>query len=155
MNCREAEHHIFAEQDGPLALAQRTALVEHVGQCPMCRRTRATLASALQAWQGSTRGVTVPDSMRAWHDVRRSLRQGAVPSRVRRQRTLAWIGAPVAAAAAVVFAFLVNTRSTLPRDMARAEFVEVPAENVSTVVFVDDQSGWLVVWASEAGARRG
>ena len=47
----------------------------------------------------------------------------------------------------------------LQRDAARlaekrAEFVEVPGD-ASSVVYVDDQSGWLVVWAAAEPGGKG
>jgi hypothetical protein len=38
---------------------------------------------------------------------------------------------------------------------ARADAVEAPGGNASTMVFVDDRSGWLIVWASDSGGRSG
>jgi hypothetical protein len=34
--------------------------------------------------------------------------------------------------------------------VARADAVVAPGNNASTMVFVDDKSGWLIVWASDA-----
>jgi hypothetical protein len=32
---------------------------------------------------------------------------------------------------------------------SRADSIEVPGSNASTMVYVDDKSGWLFVWASD------
>jgi hypothetical protein len=37
----------------------------------------------------------------------------------------------------------------------RADFVEAPGRNASTMVIVDDKSGWLIVWASDASPKEG
>jgi hypothetical protein len=39
--------------------------------------------------------------------------------------------------------------------MASAESVEAPGDPASTMVFVDEKSGWLIVWASDTAPRRG
>jgi hypothetical protein len=58
-----------------------------------------------------------------------------------------WLGLPLAAAAAVAFVFL-NPQTSAP-ETARAEFVETGETAGSTMVYVDKESGWLVVWAAE------
>ncbi|MDO8540394.1 MAG: zf-HC2 domain-containing protein [Opitutaceae bacterium] len=159
MNCHEAERQIFAERDGALGTDQRAALAQHVAGCATCRRTRDGLEAAIALWRSESQAAPVPDSERAWQDLRRELRQARAPATNR--HWLAWVGAPLAAAAAIAVAFYVNTPradSGAPvhrasREVARAEYVEVPNRNASTVVFVDEKSGWLVVMASDGPAR--
>jgi hypothetical protein len=65
---------------------------------------------------------------------------------------------PLGAAAALAAVAVVGpswTDDEGPQAVARAEFVEVSG-NASSVVYVDDKSGWLVVWASaEPGPKGG
>ena len=41
------------------------------------------------------------------------------------------------------------TPKSKPTYEARAEYVETEDEEISPFVFVDEESGWLIVWASE------
>lgn len=164
MNCREAQHQLFAEGDGAPASSQRAALDEHVGHCPDCRRIRDDLTAALTTWRSEAARTPVPDAMREWHAVRRLIRGGAeagaaAPARPRRN-FLPWLAVPVGAAAALALALYIapskpaSSASPLvvqhaPRQVARADAVEVPG-GASTIVFVDDKSGWLIVQASDA-----
>ena len=57
---------------------------------------------------------------------------------------------PLGAAAALAAVAVIGpswTDDDGPQAVARAEFVEVSGD-ASSVVYVDDKSGWLVVWAS-------
>jgi hypothetical protein len=57
---------------------------------------------------------------------------------------------PVGAAAALLVAGLLWTGSepkNEPEALASAESVDVEDESASVVVFVDEESGWLVVWS--------
>ena len=49
MNCRQAEHHIFAERDGALDAAGQATLAAHVAGCSGCRLKRANLTAAANA----------------------------------------------------------------------------------------------------------
>ena len=67
---------------------------------------------------------------------------------------------------AIAFAFFVNPTSApvaMPpspmatevatAEVARADYVEAGDTNASTMVYVDKDSGWLVVWASDADTK--
>lgn len=158
MNCRSAQRLLSAERDGALAPTERAALDAHLEACADCRRFRAAVAGAAEAWRTSVASVPVPDIERAWQAIRRELRSGGVPAGGEARPTpwfSRWV-LPIGAAAAVaVVAIVVAPRwgqapvpeATAPREMARAEFVEVPGNASSSMVYVDDKSGWLVVWA--------
>lgn len=101
--------------------------------------------------------VVVPDEERAWQDIHREIRA------TRRTAARAWwhLGRwvlPLGAAAALAAVALLGPSWTDENGraaVARAEFVEV-AGDASSVVYVDDQSGWLVVWAAaEPGPKGG
>jgi hypothetical protein len=158
MNCREAHTHLFAERDGALDNPQRAALDGHVAECAACRRVRETLAAALMSWRAENEKTPVPDAEREWHAVRRRIRGGAeagAPAKSRRT-FFPWLVAPFGAAAAVALAFYVMREpaggtggAATAAQIARVESIEVPGGAVSSV-FVDDKSGWLVVWANDS-----
>ncbi len=152
MTCRAAQRRLSLERDGALAEPERGELAAHVEQCAGCHQFRVTLGEASERLRTAAARVTVPDEERAWQEVRRGLR-AARPAGGRQ-----WWGAvrwalPLGAAAAVAFGVLGPGREeqTAARGVARADFVEV-AGDASSLVYVDDKSGWLVVWA-EAPAK--
>jgi hypothetical protein len=160
MNCREAQPQIFAERDGALDQVQRAALDGHLAQCDACRRVRDEFSAALTAWRVDVIRVAVPDAEREWHAVRRRIRGGAESGAARparpRRNLFTWIAVPLGAAAAVAVALFVTQPAPTPiaaqhtkPHVARADSVEAPGNNASTTVFVDDKSGWLIVWASD------
>lgn len=167
MNCRDNESLILAERDGALTKVQLAALSDHVATCPACAKLRANLAAALAAYAAGLREVPAPDAAEAWRELQGRLHQPAK----REKHPLApvvWFGAPFVAAAALAFAFIVNrpaapaplTTATLaasaplvsaPFDdsvIAGADYVEAGDPNASTLIYVDKESGWLVVWAT-------
>jgi hypothetical protein len=58
--------------------------------------------------------------------------------------------AAAAALAFVVYQPAVTSRSDLG-PAASAEFVETGSPTASTMVYLDKESGWLVVWAADNG----
>jgi hypothetical protein len=161
MNCREAHDQILAERDGALGSPERAALISHVEQCGACRRVREDLTATLSLWQTTARNVVVPDAEREWHAVRRKIRGGVESGEVRltphRPAFLTWLAVPVAAAAALALALFIaqpgggdsgkGASSNFTR-VARAESVDA-GRNASTMVYMDDKSGWLIVLASD------
>ncbi len=148
-------HGAGAREDSPGA-----PLAAHVAQCAACRRIQENLAAALSTWRTQTSLASVPDAEREWHAVRRRIRQGTDATSHPHRRWLALVTWPLAAAAAAAVLFV-----SLPRPdsrgvasgepSVRADFVEAPGRNASTMVIVDDKSGWLIVWASDASPREG
>jgi anti-sigma factor RsiW len=162
MNCRDNESLILAERDGALTPAQLTALSDHVAACPACRKLRHDLALALDTYQHNLATVTVPDADEAWRNLRGRLRQ---PAKKRPLAPVIWFRTPLAAAAALAIAFFVANPITPPPAgelaalpppplhdpsiIAGADYVEAGDPDASVMVFVDKESGWLVVWATE------
>jgi len=156
MNCRAAQRLVSAERDGVLAARERADLAAHLVSCAECRRFQATLGETGRRLREAAARVTVPDEERAWHDIRREIRAADTLA------PRAWWGLgrwalPLGAAAALAVVALVvppwggeEARPTV----ARAEFVEVPGD-ASSVVYIDDKSGWLVVWAAAEPAGKG
>lgn len=158
MNCREAEQHIFAERDGALDPNQRAALASHVADCAACRRQRDELAAAIESLHGSTYVARVPDPDIEWQKLRRQIRGATTPKR----SWATWIGVPIAAAAAVALGLYIapsvhqSTQTSGTTELvARRENAANPtatASATSTVVYVDDNSGWTFVWAPDGNA---
>lgn len=160
MNCRDIEPLLLAERDGVLTTKQHAELADHVAGCPACRRARFNYGDAVTFLKTDAANVRVPDADKEWQTIRAQLHgAGAKPARQRPLAPVIWFSAPFAAAAALVFAFFL-TRAPVPQtpslapqfpvtELARAEFVEAGDSNASTMIYVDKESGWLVVWATE------
>ena len=157
MNCPSAQRLLSAERDGALARPERADLAVHVAGCAECRRFQAEWGETQANLKVAATRVVVPDEERAWQDIHREIRA------TRRTAARAWwhLGRwvlPLGAAAALAAVALLRpswTDENGPPAVARAEFVEVPGD-ASSVVYVDDQSGWLVVWAAaEPGPKGG
>jgi predicted anti-sigma-YlaC factor YlaD len=162
MNCRDAEKLIFAEHDGALTIEERAVLARHVAECASCRRMQSALTTATAVLRSAAAGVTVPDAEREWQRLQARLATPASRrTAARRLAPVAWIGLPLAAAAALTVAYLGGRSPTGggggPTDaaVARAEFVEVKDASASPLVYVDKESGWLVVWAVPDGSAKG
>jgi hypothetical protein len=166
MNCREAQSQIFAERDGALDNAQRAALDGHIAHCGDCQRMREDFTAALASWRNEASHVAVPNVEREWHAVRRRIRGGSDSGAERvehpRRNLFTRFALPLGAAAAAAVAFFVTLQpsstgvaGTHPEPkIARANSVDVPANDATTVIMVDDKSGWLFVWAS-ADSKQG
>lgn len=153
MNCREAEPLILAERDGVLTPEQHAALAQHVASCTSCRQLQHDLAHAMDAVRAEAVSVRVPEVETEWRAVQARL-AAANPARrqPRRLAPIIWITAPLAAAAALALAFLTSRPVAPDADTtgymaAQADFVEVSDPSATAVVYTDQESGWLVVWA--------
>ena len=160
MNCRDIEPLLLAERDDVLTREQQATLVTHVATCAACRQLRATLGEALDRYQADAALITVPDTADAWRELSAALAETtAKPAKRRPLAPIIWFGAPFAAAAAIAFAFFI-TRPTVTHleargpvaENARADYVEAGDASASTLVYVDKESGWLVVWAADRTA---
>lgn len=158
MNCREALSQLAKERDAPLPESARSALAGHLAHCDSCRQAGANLDAALAGWRADANRVVVPDADAEWRIVRRRIREESAAESVPGWHFKpTWLLAPLAAAAAIaVVIYYPRTPLREPHSgpgasIARANSVEVPGGNSSTMVFVDDKSGWLIVWASDAG----
>jgi len=155
MNCRDIEPLLLAERDSVLTSDQHASLERHVAACLSCQQLRARLREALDAYRTDAANVAVPDADAEWLTLRTRL-QGAVarPVRPRQRAPVIWFGSSLGAAAALALVFLNGPRqspnSTVAAPMvAQAEFVEAGDNTASTLVYVDKDSGWLVVWAAD------
>lgn len=150
MNCRAAQRLLSADRDGALDTLERAGLDEHVAACAECRQFRVTLEVAAADLKTAATRVTVPDEDRAWQDIHREIRAGRPVAARSWWAPVRWalpLGAAAALVAVVAFVPMDRDDDGPPAAVARAEFVEVP-NNSSSIVYVDDKSGWLVVWAA-------
>lgn len=166
MNCREAQHLLCTDIDRPLEAVAQAHLEAHLATCTRCRRVQADLAAGLASWRVEAATVVVPDARREWQAVRRRMRggspTGAGPVRPAGRLVWFWRALPLAAATAIAaLIFLPQSGPDQPTAgaegpaFARANSVEVPGAPASTMVFVDEKSGWLIVWASDTDGRSG
>jgi anti-sigma factor RsiW len=157
MNCREAEKQIFAARDGALESTQRAALMQHLGACAACRHLEQGFSAVVSSWQTAAQTAPVPDSELEWQKLRREIRGGAgsqAAARMARRKRVAWFAIPLTAAAALAGGLILNSGTTTEatpvatgHDVARVS--ANAAEKASTVVFVDDKSGWTFVVATD------
>lgn len=141
MDCHAAQRLISAARDRALGDAEQAGLGEHLAGCPECRRLRDALAEAAVAWRHTVADAPVPDARLEWQRIQRRMAPGRSP--VSSRRPALWWGLSLATAA--VLALALWTPRTAPR-LETAGDVEV-GEKSSATVYVDAQSGWLVVWA--------
>lgn len=161
MNCPEAEKLLLASPDGGLSSVEQAALAQHVAGCAGCRQLQADLRSAQEAYRADAAQIAVPDADEEWRLLQARMRAEQQRERhAARGATTPWLklfGTPLAAAAALAVAFYAG-RATATRaendllipDVARADFVEVADTSATPIVFRDEESGWLVVWAEES-----
>jgi anti-sigma factor RsiW len=163
-SCRDYAALILAEPDGILSADERAQLAGHLATCAACRDRRAALQEAREKFRARADRVAVPDAAEAWRKLQPLLR--AHDSRPRRRLApLVWFGVPLAAAAAVAFAWLggrngvgtpaapASPSAPAAVETARADYVEAGDAGATTMVYVDKESGWLVVWATDAEAK--
>ncbi len=172
MNCRDAESQIFAARDAELGAADAAVLEQHLAECPHCRRLAEGLETASQSWRERDTRVAMPNPVQEWHAVRRRIRQ-AEKSPSRTTGLPSWnhllrLAVPLAAVFAIVIG--ITNRIQPPAVptvtepvvaqvdwshfeehfvLAHAEYVETENEDVSPFVYLDEESGWLIVWATD------
>ena len=151
MKCDEIESLLLAGSRDELSATQRHALAAHLDGCPACRQSHAAFTALIATWQTEAAQVPVPDAAAAWTELR-SRRNMPVKSPTRRFAPVIWLSLPLAAAAAVAFILLTpQLAGPVAPEIAHAEFVEAGDAGASPLVYVDKESGWLVVWAASAG----
>lgn len=140
----------------------RSELEAHLTGCAECRQLRVGLAESAAAWRATAAKVRVPDERLEWQRVRRRLNgepERAAP-RARGIFTLGRSATLLAAAAAVVLGLFLSPSLRPPKVTVAAaapvaDFVEVGGDASSAMVYVDDKSGWLVVWAADTAEKAG
>ncbi len=152
MKCTECTRLILSEGGVPPSPGWQDEVAAHVAACPDCRRLQADLAMMRASWRADTAQVAIPDENAAWEKLRPLLSQPAKRT-PRRLAPLLWISAPLAAAAAFAFVMLNPAAPTAGENSiaVHADYVEAGNPAASTMVYVDKESGWLVVWAVDSG----
>jgi anti-sigma factor RsiW len=158
MNCRDIESLLLAERDGELTTEEHAALAQHVTACPACRQFRANLTEATLFMKMDAANVAVPDAGGEWRKLRDAK---ARPTRKHPLAPVIWFAAPLAAAAALTFAFV--NRQPKPPEMiipdndaaTEAELAQAGILDAQTLVYVDQESGWLVVWTTDKEIKDG
>lgn len=166
MNCRRARRLMSLERDGRLDESDRRALAGHLGQCAVCREAKASLGAAAEAWKAAQDRAEIPDPAVEWQHIRRAIRRAGAAARsgeARRQREWSWwrafsaVGGAVAAAALVLVLWRFRGPepgapqpgpAALGADEAvHVEFVEFAEGAENQTVYVDAETGFVVVWA--------
>jgi anti-sigma factor RsiW len=148
MNCRDIESLLLAERDGVLPAERHADFAKHIAACPACRHRREAYGEAVTFLKTDAANVAVPDVDKEWREVRARLGANATESKkTRRLAPIIWFAAPLAAAAALAFAYLGYGPRGSSRDQLTAASAEAAAQ---TIAYVDKDSGWLVVWADDA-----
>lgn len=159
MNCTRSHHLLSAERDRTLDSGERAVLEQHLAGCADCRQFRSRLEGAVAAWRADASALPAPDVERAWQDIRREIRGGGPAEQIRTRqdrRSGRWgLSLGALGAAAVVTLSVWGLRRPGPdvfapvalNEGSAVEYVEVP-ENAASMVFVDDESGWVVVWST-------
>lgn len=156
MNCRDIEPLLLAERDGVLTPKQHAELVAHVAACPACQQLRTRYGDVITFLKTDAANVVVPDADQEWRTLRAQLHSETTkPAKKLPLAPIIWFSAPLAVAAAVAITFFVS-RPVAPRVPRLSPLASVEAGDaaVSTIAYVDKDSGWLVVWAAENEPKR-
>lgn len=154
MNCRDIEPLLLVERDGVLTPEQHAGLAKHLTGCPACRRLRGIYGDAVTFLKTDAANVAVPDANEEWRALRAHLNHAAKPVKKPRLAPVIWFSAPLAAAAALAFGFFLS-RPAAPaaKPVPAITALEPAAPGVSTIAYVDQDSGWLVVWATDTDTK--
>ncbi|HRE81024.1 MAG TPA: zf-HC2 domain-containing protein [Opitutaceae bacterium] len=158
-SCQHITSLLIAGPDRRLTPAEQAEIEGHVVQCAACRQQRALLAAIPASLQTVTQAVSTPNPQQEWMRLRSQLPKQSREGKSQRRKTPFWLqwSFPIGAAAtAVVVALVTHLRYSdrvsterLAATVARADYVQ--AENAdSTLVYVDQESGWLIVWADSS-----
>lgn len=121
-----------------------------MAECAACQRWQVELARAMDAVRADAAAVPLPDVEAEW----RRLQDRLAAPRRRRLAPITWIGLPLAAAAAIALAFFVTRPGPAgfaSGGIASVDYVEVAGRDATPVVYLDNDSGMLVVWAVDNG----
>lgn len=157
--CTATQELLVREPEGDLDAAALVRLEEHVTGCGACRQRRAVLRAVRVQLRATAQATATPAPAEVWRELRSRL-DDVAPARVPGAgartgglgwRPLAWAGSLAVAAAAVLFVGRPRLPSgdvaSMPTAEARADYVQA-TDNAATLVYVDQESGWLIVWAS-------
>ena len=163
MNCLASQKQLLRAQDEALHDQQHSTLAAHLSSCPQCSEFEASLRQISADIKNEAASVPVPDADETWQGIQSRLQPtGESETTSKRFAPLIWITAPLAAAAAFAFAFLPSHSTSDFDSVAMSEasatqvdYVETDNPNATTMVYVDNQSGWLVVWTDDTSVTNG
>ncbi len=154
MNCKQAQEWISRDIDGELHTADQEILTQHLIQCPDCRQIRDHWMKASQLLK-QTAQVKIPDAEETWQEIRSQLNQPKIASQSNLlpfPSIIRWVSA-----AAAIIAISLGIRFLLQEPpletyafQNEVEFVETDIPDSSPAVYVDDESGWTIVWIFES-----
>lgn len=144
--------------------SERAALSQHLAQCEDCRSYQLALPEVAAAIRAEADSVSLPDVAAEWSTLQSRLNSPARSSTGKRRLSapVLWLGAPLAAAAGLAFLFINPSQETTVKETAlsddtmvtHVDYVKSGDPNASTMVYVDQDSGWLVVWATNSSHSR-
>lgn len=156
--CRTIESLLLSEPDGGLTVNELAELEAHCAACASCGRQRRLLSAASAAMRKASLEAAVPSASAEWTTLQDRIhaRRPANSPRI----SSPWFrwGVPAlslgaAAALALVLHFRTPASSMNSRGpLAHADFVQADGAT-STLVYVDPESGWLIVWADSPAAQ--
>lgn len=157
MNCHTVQEHLTRAVDDDQSASLQTSITAHVESCAVCRQFAANLDELPPLIRTEVESISVPSADEMWREVSAQLN---APDKPRKVAPLIWITAPLAAAAALVFTFLPQqNQETDPviadHSTVQVNYVEVADPDSTAMVYVDKESGWLVVWADDPSATSG
>ncbi len=161
MNCSTAQDQLLRAADGGLTAAQQTALNAHVETCASCRQYAESIDALPELLLQEMESVPVPDADEMWNDLSSKLGvPDEQPAKSRQIAPIIWLAAPLAAAAALLFAFLPQqnfetTPASKGNTIVQVDYVEIEDPDSTAMVYVDKESGWLVVWADDPAVTNG
>jgi hypothetical protein len=151
MDCRLARQQLAASPDTPSADAPATALAQHLAGCSVCRQVATHLETLLHDWRAETAAAPAPSWAAHWGAVRAQISGAPRANSSRRPAWLFPVGAALPIGAMAAWALLAwRTPIAAPAagpQVAAADFIET-ADGSTPLVYVDQESGWLIVWAA-------
>jgi|UniRef100_UPI00404B735C hypothetical protein len=160
MTCKATEILLLRDMDNNVSIAERAELEGHLASCPACRSFDSALHAVSSSVCAEIKSIDIPDADQVWSEIQARMDSPSpIPNKqVRLFPSRLWWSVPLAAAAALAFVFITpssesnatdsNVAVNSERIITQADYVESGDPNASTMVYVDKESGWLVVWAS-------
>ncbi len=157
MNCHSVQDQLTRAADGATPASDQAAIAAHLSACSECQRFAETLRRLPDWIAEEVASHPVPDAEEMWREVQAQIQ---TPPKPRKVAPIVWLTAPLAAAAALVFAFLPQRNAPdssviADNQIVQVDYVEVEDPDATAMVYVDNESGWLVVWADDPAANRG
>lgn len=161
MNCHSAQDQLLRAADGGLSAQQKNALTAHIESCAECGHFAESLDTIPSLLHRESESVPVPNAHDLWSEISSQLNSPEEQTnKPRKIAPIIWITAPIAAAATLLLAFLPLRQNdivpvTTENNIVQVNYVEIEDPDSTAMVYVDKESGWLVVWADDPSVNRG